>query len=167
NHLRAAACALPTRIRPSDSPRHIPVQVITTEEERERGLRLRAMGVLTKPIKTQAQLDQTFARVRHFTRPRTRNLLLIEGDEAMRRQLTDLLAAEDLRITGVGTAEAAEQTLKAPSEGPTEFDVIVTGMDLPDRRGFDLIDEVREMSGLREVPMMVYSQRELSKKEEL
>jgi CheY-like chemotaxis protein len=155
------------RLKDEESTRHIPVQVITTEEERERGLRLGAMGVLTKPIKTKAQLDETFARVRDFTRPRTRNLLLIEGDEAMRRQLTDLLAAEDLRITGVSTAEAAEQTLKAPPEGPTEFDVIVTGMDLPDRRGFDLIDEVREMSGLREVPMMVYSQRELSKKEEL
>src|SRR5262249_40515216 len=42
------------RLKDDINTRHIPVQIITTEEERSRGLRMGAMGVLTKPIKTQA-----------------------------------------------------------------------------------------------------------------
>ena len=40
------------RLKDDLATRHIPVQLITTEEERERGLRMGAMGALTKPVKT-------------------------------------------------------------------------------------------------------------------
>src|SRR5207237_6855918 len=48
------------RLKDDEATRHIPVQVITTDEEAERALRLGAMGVLVKPVKTKEQLDATF-----------------------------------------------------------------------------------------------------------
>ena len=49
--------------------RHIPVQLITTEEERERGLRMGAMGVLTKPLRSRDVLDETFGRIKRYISP--------------------------------------------------------------------------------------------------
>jgi len=43
------------------------------DEERERGLRMGAMGALEpKPVKTKESLDETFTRIRSFVDPRTR-----------------------------------------------------------------------------------------------
>ena len=39
------------RLKDDLATRHIPVQIVTTEEDRERGLRMGAMGVLTKPVR--------------------------------------------------------------------------------------------------------------------
>src|SRR6185295_18093199 len=60
------------RLKDDAITRHIPVQIITTEEERERGLRMGAIGALTKPIKTKETLDETFNRVKAFIQPHTR-----------------------------------------------------------------------------------------------
>ena len=46
------------RLKDDLATRHIPVQVITTDEERERPLRMGAMGVLSKPIVSQEPLDE-------------------------------------------------------------------------------------------------------------
>src|SRR5205823_1827558 len=43
--------------------RHIPVYIITTEEEHERGLRLGAAGALTKPLKSKEGLKGVFTRL--------------------------------------------------------------------------------------------------------
>ncbi len=52
------------RLKDELATRHIPVHVITTDEERERGLRIGAIGVLTKPIRNKEALDEVFGRIR-------------------------------------------------------------------------------------------------------
>jgi CheY-like chemotaxis protein len=121
-----------------------------------------AIGVLTKPIKTKESLDQTFSRINAFTTPRTQVLLLVEPDQNLRQAMADLVTGDDVEIVGVESAEGALEALNHRN-----FDVIVTSLDLPGRKAFDFVDEVRERAGLHDVPMIIYSARELSKKEEL
>jgi CheY-like chemotaxis protein len=52
------------RLKEDMNTRHIPVQIISTEEERERGLRMGAVGVLTKPVRTKETLDETFEHLK-------------------------------------------------------------------------------------------------------
>ena len=44
--------------------------------------------------------------------------------------------------------------------------MVITSLELPDKRGFDLIDELADEAALHDVPVMVYSPKELTKKEE-
>jgi CheY-like chemotaxis protein len=151
-----------SRLKDDDVTRHIPVQVITTDEEAERALRLGAMGALIKPVKTKAVLDETFRRLRDCLTPRTRSLLLIEADEARRQQTAELIGGDDVEVAHADSAEAA---LAACAE--RRFDVVVTSLDVAGRKAVDLVDEIRESApAIRDVPMIVYSERELSKKEE-
>jgi len=142
--------------------RHIPVQIITTEEESDRGLRMGAMGALTKPVRTKQSLDETFTRLRTFLEPRTKRVLVVEADETQRKAIVDLIAADGVEIQVVG---AAADTLTALRAGP--FDAAVVGVDLPDMKGFDLVDEIHENLGLRELPILFYATRPLTKKEEI
>ncbi|MDB5318697.1 MAG: diguanylate cyclase, partial [Phycisphaerales bacterium] len=150
-----------TRLKDDDATRHIPIQVITTDEEAERALRLGAMGVLTKPIKTKEALDETFRRINAHLSPRTRSLIVVEGDQAKRSEMVNLVCGGDVECVQVDSADAVLAALSERS-----FDVVITSLDAPGRKAFDLIDEIRERDGMREVPLIVYSERELSKKEE-
>jgi CheY-like chemotaxis protein len=150
-----------SRLKDDEATRHIPVQVITTDEEAERALRLGAIGVLTKPIKTQETLDETFRGIDAYLARRTRGLLVVEADPARRQVLVDAVGGDDVDSVQVESGEAALAAL-----ADRTFDVIVIGIDCPDRKGLDLIDEIRERPDMREVPIILYSDRELSKREE-
>ena len=95
------------RLKDDIATRHIPVQLITTEEERERGLRMGAMGALTKPVKTREILEETFNRISAAIQPRVKNVLVAESDEARRTEITDLIAGEEINIVPVATGSEA------------------------------------------------------------
>jgi CheY-like chemotaxis protein len=132
------------------------------------------MGALTKPIKTKDALDRTFNRMLSFTQPRTCRVLVIEGDAGKRAELSRLVGGDHTEVQSVENAIGAIERLTGGSNGDGDgtaageaFDLIVTAFDLPDRKGLDLIDEIKEQPALRNVPLIVYSDRELSKKEEI
>src|SRR5204862_5754133 len=81
------------RLKDDAETRHIPVQIITTDEDDSRGLRMGAMGVLTKPVKTREPLDETLNRLKQCIEPRVANVVLLEPDEANRQAITDLIAS--------------------------------------------------------------------------
>ncbi|HVR73832.1 MAG TPA: response regulator, partial [Planctomycetota bacterium] len=150
------------RLKDDTETRHIPVHVITTEEESARGLRMGAMGVLSKPVKTKDALDETFSRIRAFLEPGRRNVLVVEQDEARLARLVEWIGGDDVNIEGVGARANVLRILK-----DRHFDLVVAGLQPSDSKGFDLIEELRELLESRSVPLIVYTEEELSKKEEV
>jgi CheY-like chemotaxis protein len=150
------------RLKDDPATRHIPVQLITTEEEAERGLRMGAMGALTKPIKTKESLDETFTKIKSFVDPRVHRVLLVQNEEERRQGTAEIIGGDDCEIVGVADASSALAALKSNT-----FDLAVVDFDLGSGKGFDLVDEIREEAGLRELPIILYSARDLSKKEEV
>ena len=61
--------------------RHIPVQIVTIEEERQHGLERGAFAYLNKPLTTDG-LEDAFDRMKAFAEPRVRELLVVEDDPA-------------------------------------------------------------------------------------
>ncbi|HMB95715.1 MAG TPA: response regulator, partial [Tepidisphaeraceae bacterium] len=150
------------RLKDDTATRHIPVQIITTEEERNRGLRMGAMGVLAKPIKTKESLDETFGRLKNFIEPRTRKALVIEEDRQQGDAIISAISGEDVSVDMVASAAEAMQLLKQQP-----VDLIIAALDLREKKGFDLIEEIKEDPAFSEIPLLVYSRGELSKKDEL
>ncbi len=149
------------RLKDDLSTRHIPVHIITTDEEYDRGLRMGAMGGLTKPIRTKEALDEVFAKIKKAIEPRKHRVLVVEPEGQNRTDMMSLISGEDAEVV---TAATAEEGLAQARQGG--WDVIVTGLELPDKKGFDLVDEIKEDDHLHHVPLIVYSQKQLSKKEE-
>jgi CheY-like chemotaxis protein len=150
------------RLKDDTLTRHIPVQIITTEEERERGLRMGAMGALTKPLRTREALDSAFSRIKRQIEPRTRKILLIQPDAELARIAIDLIGSGDVEIVHALTASDA-----IAAAGAGGIDLVVTSPDAPDRRAFDLIDELGELPDFGDMPIIVHTSRDLSKKEEI
>jgi CheY-like chemotaxis protein len=117
--------------------------------------------VLTKPLRNRDALDEAFVHIKGALASQKRNVLLVGPDASAQAQLTELIGGDDADIITVTTAADA---VAAAREKP--FAIVITSIDLPDRKGFDLVDDVREVDGYSETPIFLYSPRELTKKEE-
>jgi CheY-like chemotaxis protein len=140
--------------------RHIPVQIVTVEEERQHGLERGALAYLNKPV-TAEGLETAFDRIKQFTAPRVRRLLVVEDDAAEQLSIVSLIAHDDVAIVAVGTGAEALAAMRA-----SVFDCVVLDLRLPDVSGFDLLAEIQQDESLREVPIVVFTGQELSDDEQ-
>ncbi|HSO00758.1 MAG TPA: response regulator, partial [Candidatus Nanopelagicales bacterium] len=150
-----------SRLKHDLDTRHIPVQVISTDDDRERALRLGAHGTLNKPLKSRDTLDETFNRLLRYLLTPQRSVLLAAGDEGERVALAELLGVEDVTIRGA--ASGAEALLSLAAAPP---DILITGLDLPDMRAFELIDRIAQDGTRPDLPLLVYAPDDIDKGDE-
>jgi CheY-like chemotaxis protein len=141
--------------------RHIPVQMLSVEEERQHGLAHGAFSYLVKPATTEA-LEGALDRIKTYAEPQTRQLLVVEDNQIERDSIVELLAFDDISIKAVGTAGEAMKALDAQ-----HFDCVVLDLRLPDVSGFELLELLRGHEGMHDVPIVVFTGKELSEAEEL
>jgi len=140
--------------------RHIPVQIISVDEERSNALAHGAFAYAVKPSTTE-DLDKCFERIKKFVEPHVKRLLIVEDNEIERQSIVELLSHDDIEITTVATgAEAFEALLDRP------FDCCVLDLRLPDITGFELLDKLQTEPSLRDIPIVVFTGKELSHEEE-
>jgi HAMP domain-containing protein/CheY-like chemotaxis protein/signal transduction histidine kinase len=148
------------QLKRNPDTRHIPVQILTIEDERQYGLERGAFSFMTKTVTTDS-LEEAFDRLKSFTNTRLRQLLVVEDDPAEQLSVSELLGHTDVEITTAATGSEALQKLRAAS-----FDCVVLDLKLPDMSGFELLTEVQRDPKLRETPIIVFTGRELSDSEE-
>ncbi len=93
------------RLKHDPATRHIPVHVITGDENRRRGLALGAMTYLEKSV-TNANLNAAFDTIHHSLKRRTKKLMLIAEEEGRRTHWKESLGGGDIETVAVGSAEA-------------------------------------------------------------
>jgi len=136
--------------------RHIPVQIITLEEERRHGLAHGAFAYLVKEP-TTAGLISAFERIRDFTTARTKRLLIVEDNDIERQSMVELLGHGDIEIVAVASgAEALTVLARQPC------DCMVLDLRLPDMTGFELLDRLRDNPTLADMPVVVFTGKDLT-----
>ncbi|MGQ9426631.1 HAMP domain-containing protein [Gilvimarinus sp. F26214L] len=149
-----------SHLKQDPETRHIPVQIVSDEEERSHALARGAYAYVNKSASSDV-ISAALARLRDFARPRKRRLLLIEDDPAERAGLVELLDHDDVEIV---TAEDGAIALRMLRGEP--FDCAVLDLRLPDMSGFDLLAEVQRDADLRPVPFVICTGQALSDQEE-
>jgi CheY-like chemotaxis protein len=149
-----------SQLKQDPDTRHIPVQIVTVEEERQHGLERGAFAYLNKPLTTNS-IEAAFDRIKRFSESKSRQLLVVEDDPAERMSIEELIRHDDVEITAVGTGKEALEMMRERN-----FDCVVLDLRLPDISGFDLLSEVQKDERLRDVPIIVFTGRELTPDEE-
>ena len=150
-----------SHLKQDPTTRHIPVQIITVEEERVQGLGHGAFSYLVKPTASE-ELERTFDRVLEYARSRNRSLLVVEDNEVERQSIVDLLGHDGVEITTAGTGAEAWEALRSQ-----RFDCVVLDLRLPDISGFDLLERIRLESDLRDLPIVVFTGKDLTEEDEI
>ncbi|MDP4003281.1 HAMP domain-containing protein [Methylobacterium sp. NEAU K] len=152
--------ALLDLLKNDSQTRHIPIHVISVNDEKKRGLRAGAFGFLEKPVDRDG-LMRALARSKDFIARPVRRLLLVEDDPNQRASISALLDDAEVTVLGVGTAKEALEALAADP-----FDCAIVDLGLPDLGGSELIEQIRASDGGGELPIIVYTGRELTPIEE-
>jgi CheY-like chemotaxis protein len=140
--------------------RHIPVHIVSIDEDNVRAHRSGASSALNKPAAREA-LDQLFDEITASIERRTKRLLIVEDDEAQRIHTVELCAGDDVEITAAATGAEALAAL-----GRERFDCMVLDLGLPDISGFEVIQRIQDELSLRGMPVVVYTAGELGRRDE-
>src|SRR4029077_16136277 len=147
-------------LKQDPATRHIPVQMLTMDEDRQQGLARGAFSFVTKPA-TPEGLSAALTRIREYATPRRRRLLVVEDNAAEQITIQALLGSEDIDLSVAATGREALAILdKDP------FDCVVLDLRLPDMSGFDILERLRDMPSLSDLPVVVFTGKELSPEED-
>jgi CheY-like chemotaxis protein len=102
------------------------------------------------------------ARIREFATPRRKRLLVVEDDAAEQLSIAALLAHDDIEIVTASTGAEALKELHSD-----HVDCVVLDLRLPDVSGFEVLEAVREDERFRDLPVVVFTGKNLSVEEDL
>ncbi|MEX0729085.1 MAG: HAMP domain-containing protein [Planctomycetaceae bacterium] len=140
--------------------RHIPVQIVTLDEERRHGLSHGAFSYLVKSSTTR-ELETAFDRLKDFTAAGTKRLLIVEDNDIERRSIIELLDIPHIEVVAASTGwEAYEIMLDK------RCDCVVLDLRLPDMSGFELLQMIQKRPELQDVPVIVFTGKDLSADEQ-
>ncbi len=149
-----------SQLKQNSLTRHIPVQIVTLDEDRQHGLARGAFSFVTKPT-TREGIAEALSRIKEFSAPRRKRLLVVEDNKAEQMSIRELLGHDDIEIVNAGTGDEALATLRNEP-----CDCVVLDLRLPDMSGFEVLERMRADDALTDVPVVVFTGRELSAEED-
>jgi CheY-like chemotaxis protein len=147
-------------LKQDPATRHIPVQMLTMDEDRRHGLARGAFAFVTKPSNPE-ELELALSRIKNYAAPRRKRLLIVEDNPAEQLSIRELLGYNDIDVTVAATgAEALARVSQEP------FDCLVLDLRLPDMSGFDILERMRDIPPATDLPVVVFTGKELSPEED-
>jgi CheY-like chemotaxis protein len=139
-------------LKRSDATRALPILVVTTVDDRQKGFSLGADAYAEKPVE-RTWLLETLDRL---TRPAGRTVLVIDDDDAARYLLHAALLRA--RCTVLEASSGVEGIRMAAEARP---DAIVLDLVMPGLSGFDVLDRLKSSAVTRDIPVVIVTSRPL------
>jgi HAMP domain-containing protein/signal transduction histidine kinase/DNA-binding response OmpR family regulator len=149
------------RLKHDPATRHIPIHIISGDDNRRFGLALGAMTYLEKAA-TNESLAEAFTAIQNSTQKRVKNLLVMCPDPAAQDRIIQNLASADLDIIGVDAGQEALDLIVNQ-----KVDGIVIELGIEDVGPVQLVEEIQALTGSQVPPIIVFGTRALTMEEEL
>ncbi len=147
-------------LKHNGATRHIPVHVVSASDYRQVALKMGATGYAIKPVQRD-QLREALRLLESKATQALRRVLVVEDDAGHREATCRLLQTDNVETVAAANAESALAELERST-----FDCMVLDLSLPDRTGFELLEEMSRKDEYSFPPVIVYTGRALSNDEE-
>ena len=148
------------RLKNNPGTRHIPVHFMSASDKTMEAMRMGAIGFLSKPVSMEG-LEGAFTRIEAIISKTIKNLLVVEDDEAQRKSIIELIGNSDVRTTAIESGKKAYDLLKT-----NNYDCMVLDLGLEDISGFELLRMIEADEEITHIPIIIYTGKEISRKEE-
>lgn len=138
--------------------KHIPVHLMSAYEQEKIGEGYESF--LPKPV-TLESLDKIFNSINKAIPTPIQKVLIVEDNQVENNALKELLKAHDLSSEAAYSAREAFEKLNNES-----YDCIILDLNLPDLAGFDVLEKLSKDKNLKEIPVIIYSGRDITSEEE-
>jgi len=139
--------------------RHIPVHFISAADRNIDAFKMGAIGYLTKPAKKE-QIELVFSKIESLIAKPVKRLLIVEDEAIMRKSIVELMKGDNISITELEKGKDAIELVKKEN-----FDCMILDLGLEDITGFELLEELKNQKLASDLPIVIYTGKELTKKE--
>jgi CheY-like chemotaxis protein/nitrogen-specific signal transduction histidine kinase len=147
-------------LKENSKTRHIPVHMMSVNEQTVDALSKGAMGYLTKPV-TKEQLDEAFNDMEILYSKKIKDLLVVEDNQNMCKTIVGLIGENGVKVTTIGTGNKALSELKSKT-----YDCMILDLGLPDISGFEVLKRLDNIKDVKVPPVIVYTDKDITREEE-
>ena len=140
--------------------RHIPVHLISGEENRLLAMHRGGKSFHLKPMKAE-ELTVLFSDIYDFSERKTKHLLIVEDNDFDASQVAKILENGDL--IDIEIANSGNDALQLINNN--SYDCIIVDYMLPDISGLELITEISTVLKEQMTPILIYSAKDFSARE--
>jgi CheY-like chemotaxis protein len=148
------------QIREDKDLRNISVHVMSAYDREVVGNENDNEDYLPKPV-TLEMLNKAFTNIASASDKAIESILIVEDNEIENNAIAELLLSRNLRSVSVFSAEEAEKVL-----AKQKIDCIILDLNLPGMKGQEWLQKIRAKKGLADIPIIIYSGKDLSEGEE-
>ena len=141
--------------------KHIPVHIMSSHKLKQESLLKGAVDFLDKPVAFD-RIPEVFTRIEHIISKESQKVLIIEDNPQHAKALAFFL--ENHNINSEIKSEVSEG-LDALNK--KDVDCVILDMGIPDRQAYDILEGVKKSPGLENLPVIVFTGKSLSLKEEV
>lgn len=140
--------------------RDIPVHCFSGHDESAKALKMGAIAYYKKPA-TLDQIKDAFGKIESQSVNGIRRLLVVEDNTVQHSAIHALFEDSQVDVTVCTTGQEALDSLLRES-----FDCVILDLSLPDMDGFTLLETIHENDIYPNVPVIIYTARDLTREQE-
>jgi signal transduction histidine kinase/DNA-binding response OmpR family regulator/CHASE3 domain sensor protein len=148
-------------LKADNSTRHIPVHIMSSYQAKTQSLSKGAVDFINKPIAFE-KLGEMFSKIEHALNSHPKKVLIVEENTQHAKALAFFLSNYNVASEIENTVEDGIKSLTQK-----EIDCVILDMGIPAQRSYDTLDEVKKTKGLEDVPIIVFTGKNLSQSEEV
>ncbi len=141
--------------------KHISVHIMSSHKLKQESLLKGAVDFLDKPVAFD-KIPEVFMRIEHIINKESQKVLIIEDNPKHAKALAYFLETYDINSEIKSEVSAGLSAL-----GKQEVDCVILDMGIPDKQAYEILDGVKKSPGLENLPVIVFTGKSLSIKEEL
>ncbi|MCK8143131.1 response regulator [Flavobacterium sp. I-SCBP12n] len=148
-------------IKNHSQTKHIPVHIMSSHKLKQESLLQGAVDFLHKPVAFD-RIPEVFTRIEHIISKESQKVLIIEDNPKHAKALAFFL--ENHNINSEIKSEVSEG-LDALNK--KDIDCVILDMGIPDKQAYEILEGVKKSPGLENLPVIVFTGKSLSLKEEV
>lgn len=141
--------------------KHIPVHIMSSHQLKQESLLKGAVNFLNKPVAFEKMPD-IFKHIEQIINKESQKVLIIEDNPKHAEALSYFLETYNIKSEIKSEVHDGVQTLSN-----NEIDCVILDMGIPDAKAYEILEEVKKNHGLENLPVIVFTGKSLSMKEEL
>lgn len=142
--------------------RHIPVHLISGEENYLLAIQRGARSFHLKPLSTEA-LNSLFTDIVHYNNRKVKNLLIVEDNELDSSQVAKIL--DNGELINIEITDSGLNALELIRQN--EYDGIIVDFMLPDIDGLKFVTEISTIKKMQMTPVIIYSAKDFAPREKM
>ncbi|MFB3388420.1 response regulator [Flavobacterium sp. LAR06] len=148
-------------LKNNSQTKHIPVHIMSSHKLKQESLLKGAVDFLDKPVAFD-KIPEVFLRIESIINKEAQKVLIIEDNPKHAKALSFFL--ETYNINSEIKSEVSEG-LEALNQ--KEIDCVILDMGIPDKQAYEILEGVKKNPGLENLPVIVFTGKSLSIKEEV